>query len=150
MRIVNDLVREYAPELATEAIGTKGKVQMPRRSLTFLPNHPPIIRIDSFRGNERKLEYDESLITGCELVNDTTDDANVQLQIDMRHEEGTFKIQSQNIISTRPLILRKEIDIPLVDFEENTDKPGEYIATAILADSEGKRAPQTIIYLLPA
>lgn len=137
VRIVNDLVKEYAPELATEAIGIKGKVSNAEKKSNVSSKSPPLIRIDSFRGNERKLEYDQSLITGCELVNDTIDDANVQLQIDVGHEEGPSKFNAKYNIKLVHNI-RKEIDIPLVDFEENIDKPGEYIATAILVDSTGE------------
>ena len=33
---------------------------------------------------------------------------------------------------------RKGIDIPLVDFQEHVDKPGEYKATAVLASAKGE------------
>ncbi len=137
VRIVNDLVREYAPELATEAIGPKGKDLNSKKKPHDPPKPPPTVRIDSFRGNDRKLEYDQSLITACELVNDTTDDVDVQLQIDISHEEGSPKFNAKYNIKLAHNT-RKEIDIPLVDFEEDADKPGEYIATAILGDSAGK------------
>jgi hypothetical protein len=69
VRIVNDLVREYAPELASEVTGLRGK--KPDNQPPPPSKPPPPVRIDTFRGNARKLEYDESLITECELINDT-------------------------------------------------------------------------------
>jgi len=137
VRVVNDLVREYAPELTTEAIGPKGKDLDSKKKPHDSTKSPPTIRIDSFRGNDRKLEYDQSLITACELVNDTTDDADVQLQIDIRHEEGSSKFNAKYNFKLAHNT-RKETDIPLVDFEEGIDQLGEYIARAILGDSKGE------------
>jgi hypothetical protein len=133
VRIVNDLVREYAPELATEVTGPSGK--KPRKPEPPKPP-PPLIRIDTFRGNARKLEYDESLITECELINDTSDEAKVLLQLEIRHEEGDLKFNPKYNIQLASNT-KKGIDIPLVDFQENVDKPGEYKATAVLIDSSG-------------
>jgi len=135
VRIVNDLVREYAPELVAEVTGRSGDkepVENPygKRSI-------PDIRIDTFRGNARKLEYDESLITECELVNDTDNAAKLQLKIEIRYEEGYLKFNPRYKI-----VLDgnkgERIDIPLVDFQENIDKPGEYNATAVLEDGKGQ------------
>ncbi len=131
--IVNNLVREYAPELAAEVTGSGGKKPDPK-------NHrekrtPPPIRIDTFRGNARKLEYDESLITECELVNDTDNAAELQLKIEIRHEEGDLKFNPRYTI-VLDSNKRERIDIPLVDFQENIDKPGEYKATAVLENAE--------------
>jgi hypothetical protein len=134
VRIVNDLVREYAPELAMEATGPGGKKPKPEEHKT---KQPPEIRIDTFRGNARKLEYDESLITECELINDTTDEVKVLFQMEIRHEEGDLKFNPKYTIKLAPNT-PKGIDIPLVDFQENIDKSGEYKATAVLTDSSGK------------
>ncbi|MBM4446331.1 MAG: hypothetical protein FJ023_03135 [Chloroflexi bacterium] len=133
VRIVNDLVREYAPELAMEATGPGGKKPKPEEHKT---KQPPEIRIDAFRGNARKLEYDESLITECELINDTADEAKVLFQMEIRHEEGDLKFNPKYTIQLAPNA-RKGIDIPLVDFREIIDKSGEYKATAVLTDSSG-------------
>jgi hypothetical protein len=133
VRIVNDLVREYAPELAMEATGPGGKKPKPEEHKTKQPSE---IRIDTFRGNARKLEYDESLITECELINDTADEAKVLLQMEIRHEEGALKFNPKYTIQLASNT-RKGIDIPLVDFQENIDKPGEYKAIAVLTDSDG-------------
>jgi len=134
VRIVNDLVREYAPELAAEVSGPRGKkpdIVNPRP-----PKPIPPIRIDTFRGNARKLEYDESLITECELVNDTDNEAILSLQIEIKYEDGDLKSNPKYTIKLDDNA-RKRIDIPLVDFQESVDKPGEYIATAVLKDGEG-------------
>lgn len=133
VRIVNDLVREYAPELAAEVTGPGGiKPPKPPRP----PKPPPPIRIDTFRGNARKLEYDESLITECELINDTLDEVQITLQIQITHEEGDLKFNSKYTIKLDDNA-RRRIDIPLVDFQEGIDKPGEYKATAILVNGAG-------------
>jgi len=135
VQIVNDLVREYAPELASEAIGSRGKkpdTKNPREK-----EEPSPVRIDTFRGNARKLEYDESLITECELVNDTAAEAKISLQIEIKHEEGDLKFNPKYTIKLDDNA-RKRIDIPLVDFQEGVDKPGEYSATAVLKDEGGK------------
>jgi len=136
VRIVNDLVREYAPELASEAVGPKGK--KPEKGEPTPPKPPPPpIRIDTFRGNERKLEYDESLITDCELINDTTDKVEIRLRIEITYEEGDLKFNPKYTINLDGNA-KKKVDIPLVDFEEGVDKPGEYKATAILENTNGQ------------
>jgi len=132
--IVNNLVREYAPELAAEVTGPGGKKPEPKPPRP--PKQAPPIRIDTFRGNARKLEYDESLITECELVNDTDNAAELQLKIEIRHEEGDLKFNPRYTI-VLDSNKRERIDIPLVDFQENIDKPGEYEATAILSNGTG-------------
>jgi len=134
VQIVNDLVREYAPELASEVTRPGGKKPPPPPPP---PPKPPLpIRIDTFRGNARKLEYDESLITECELVNDTADEVQITLQMQVTHEEGDLKFNSKYTIKLDDNA-RRRIDIPLVDFQEGIDKPGEYKATAILANGAG-------------
>ncbi len=134
VRIVNDLVREYAPELAAEATGSGG-----RRKPIESPSEKrevPDIRIDTFWGNARRIEYDQSLITKCELVNDTDTAAKLQLRIEIRHEEGELKFNPKYIITLEGN-KRQGVDIPLVDFQENIDKPGEYKATATLESDKG-------------
>jgi len=132
VQIVNDLVREYAPDLASEAIGSRGKkpnTKNPREKKELSP-----VRIDTFRGNARRLEYDESLITECELVNETMDEVNLLLQIEIKHEEGNLKFNVRYNISLGSS-KRGGINIPLVDFEENIDKPGQYKAAAVLQET---------------
>jgi len=136
VRIVNDLVKEYAPELASDATGSGGKQPDPNKPRPPKPPPPPI-RIDVFRGNARKLEYDESLITECELINDTADEARVLLQMEIRNEEDNLKFNPKYTLQLAHNS-RKGIDIPLVDFQENIDKPGEYKGTAVLANAKGE------------
>jgi hypothetical protein len=133
VRIVNDLVRQYAPELAGEVIrsGGHGKTEGDGKK-----REVPKIRIDTFWGSARKLEYDESLITNCELVNDTDNAAKLQLEMEIRHEEDTRKFNAKYAIDLDGN-KKERIDIPLVDFQENIDKPGEYKATAILTNGAG-------------
>ena len=131
VRVVNDLVREYAPELASDVTGPKGAKPDIANPLPPKPVAP--VRIDIFRGNARKLEYDESLITECELVNDTADEAEIKLQMEISHEEGDVKFDAKYTIKLDDNA-RKRVDIPLVDFQENIDKPGEYKASAVLED----------------
>jgi hypothetical protein len=100
------------------------------------PKPPPPIRIDTFRSNARKLEYDESLITECELINDSVDEVEISLKIEIKHEDGDLKFNPKYTIRLDDNA-RKRIDIPLVDFQEGIDKPGEYNATAVLRDGEG-------------
>jgi hypothetical protein len=132
--VVNNLVKEYAPELATGVIRPGGK---PEGGEPRPPKPPEPIRIDIFRGNARKLEYDESLITECELVNDTNKEANLQLKIEVRHEEGDLKFHPRYTV-VLGANKREKVNIPLVDFQEGIDKPGEYVATGILQDEAGK------------
>jgi len=142
--IVNNLVREYAPELAAEVTGPGGGKKPVEKPYGKRPL--PDIRIDTFRGNARKLEYDESLITECELVNDTDNAAKLQLKIEVRHEEGDLKFNPRYTI-----VLdgnkRERIDIPLVDFQENIDKPGEYKATAVLENGKEPHTRSFTFYL---
>lgn len=134
VQIVNNLVREYAPEVVVEVTGPGGRGGRKGKN----PPRPiPQIRIDTFRGNARKLEYDESLITECELVNDTTDEVELLLQIEIGHEEGNLKFNAKYNISLDSS-KRERINIPLIDFEENIDRAGEYKATAVLQDKGGK------------
>ena len=134
VRIVNDLVKEYAPELTTEAIGPDGG-KKPVKHVKSKP--PPPVRVDTFRGNARKLEYDESLITECELLNETGDGVEVSLLLEVKHEEGSMKFSAKYNFHLDEH-LKKKVDVPLVDFDEGLDKAGEYEATAILTNSGGE------------
>lgn len=132
--IVNELVRKYAPEIAGKVTGMGGK-KLDNHEHTP-PKPLPPIRIDTFWGNARKLEYDESLIIECELVNDTDSAAKLQLKIEVKHEEGDLRFNPKYIIALEGN-KRQRVDIPLVDLQENIDKPGEYKATAILEEGAG-------------
>jgi hypothetical protein len=127
--IVNNLVRKYAPELSADLIGSgKGKKSSEN---SYVKRLIPAIRIDTFWGNSRKLEYDESLLIECELVNDTAEKAKLELQVEIVHENGDLKLQVKYNTELEGNS-KKRIDIPLVDFQEVSDKPGEYKAMAVL------------------
>jgi len=136
VRIVNDLVREYAPEVVAEITRPKGRgkkdVENPIGPRPIVP-----IRIDAFRGNARKLEYDGALVTECELVNDTVDEAELLLLIVIEHEGGYSKSNNKYKILMEHNRTRR-IDIPVEDFKENRDEAGEYTATAVLRTKEGE------------
>jgi hypothetical protein len=57
--------------------------------------------------------------------------------LEIRHDEGELKFNPKYTIQLASNT-KKGIDIPLVDFQEHVDKPGEYKATAVLADSSGE------------
>jgi hypothetical protein len=57
--------------------------------------------------------------------------------VEVRHEESDLKLNIRYTI-VLDSNKRQKIDIPLVDFQENIDKPGEYKAAAVL-ESEGEK-----------
>jgi len=124
VKLVNNLVGEYAPELLSG------------------PSHPPIdvpppppLRIGIFRPNQRKFEYNETLLIDCEVVNETEKNRNFLLGVVIKRKGGAEKYKSRyNIDITAKT--RKKIDIPLIDFDESNDKAGEYWAKAILIDPD--------------
>lgn len=117
-KLVNNLIGEYAPELF-------GGPEKPP------PPPPPPVRIDVFRPNQRKFEYNETLLVQCEIANDTNDEKNLLLCFSMRHVNNTEKDRSRYVIKL-PQRSRKKIDIPLIDFDEVKDKAGKYISGAFL------------------
>lgn len=121
-KLVNDLIGEYAPEL----FGGPEKPPPPRP-----PPPPPSVRIDVFRPNQRKFEYNETLLVQCEIANDTNDEKNLLLCLSIRHVNNTEKDRSRYVIKL-PQRSRKKIDIPLIDFDETKDKAGKYISGAFL------------------
>ncbi|MDO8751738.1 MAG: hypothetical protein Q7K03_11465 [Dehalococcoidia bacterium] len=135
VRLVNRLISEYAPELAAEVTGPGGGRKSGKNPKE--PRSLPNIRIETFTGNARKLEYDESLITECELLNDTAGQAKLQLQIEIKHGQGDlkFNVRYKVILESSS---QERVNIPLVDFDVTRDKPGEYKASAVLEDGEGK------------
>lgn len=131
-KIVNDLVAQYAPELAGKF--RTGPVIGPQPPSPPPPPKPPL-RIDIFRGNARKFEYNETLITDCELVNELEDKKEVHLEIAVKHKEGTRKFHSKYnfVLSSGE---RKKVDVPLIDFKEGEDKAGEYRAVGVLKNTK--------------
>jgi len=123
VKLVNNLVGEYAPELFS---GPKPPPPQP-------PLPPPPVRIGVFRPNQRKFEYNETLLIDCEVVNETEGDRNLSLQIIVKHKDGIKKYKSKYNLDIAAKT-RKKIDIPLIDFDEGEDKPGEYHGKATLSD----------------
>lgn len=121
-KLVNDLIGEYAPELF-------GGPEKPPPHPP--PPTPPSVRIDVFRPNQRKFEYNETLLVQCEIANDTNDEKNLLLCLSIGHVNNTEKDRSRYVIKL-PQRSRKKIDIPLIDFDEAKDKAGKYISGAFL------------------
>ena len=131
VKLVNDLVSEYAPELLTgpQAKGGKGhEVKKPVNTRKVPP-----VRIDIFRPNQRKFEYNETLIINCEIANDTDNKKNLYFKIFIWDPDGREKHPSRYELSI-PAHSRKKIDIQLIDFDDKNDRAGEYIAEGILED----------------
>jgi hypothetical protein len=132
VKLVNSLIEQYAPELLSgpQARGGKPEREGPHPG----PGNPrpkPPIRIDVFRPNQRKFEYNETLIIECDVVNETDEQKELLLEITLEHAEGAQKHNSRyNVIVANHA--RKKVDLPLIDFDENTDNAGEYSATAVL------------------
>jgi len=128
VRLVNDLIGEYAPELLT---GTEHKPTPP-------PPPPSPMRIDVFRPNQRKFEYSETLVIQCEIVNETGKEEELILKLRIEHDDGNEKHKSRYDLKI-PQQSRKKIDVPLIDFDEKKDKPGKYLSQATLENnSAGK------------
>lgn len=152
---VNTLVSMYAPEVSDDVIARGGK----RTQMTLPPeitggiNEPPTnlpdidkshtdilkslkpIRISSFLGNQRKVEYDENLIVKTSIINETSDDVRLQFDIFIKHANGNMKLKKTFHIEANPNSITK-IEPIIVDFDENRDNPGEYKAIATLKHVE--------------
>lgn len=128
VKLVNNLIREYAPELFS---GPTKPTQPP-------PPLPPPVRICVFRPNQRKFEYNETLLIDCEVVNETQSDRSLLLRVAVKHKDGPEKYKSRYNIEIAGKT-RKKTDIPLIDFDESKDKVGEYRGEAILFDPDSKK-----------
>jgi len=156
VKLVNDLVREYAPELLTGSSAKGGKREEPtpvgplkpiestepREPEPIESPEPPVepreilpVRIDVFRPNQHKFEYNETLVIGCEIANDTRNAKNLLFKLTIIHANGTEKHNSRYTLSI-PAESRKKIEIQLIDFDENKDNPGKYIAGGNLFDKD--------------
>jgi len=127
VRLVNDLISEYAPEL----LGGPDKPPPPP------PKPLPLIRIDVFRPNQRKFEYNETLKIQCEVANETDNEKELMLRVNIKHNDGTEKHKSRYDLKI-PSQSRKKIDIPLIDFDETHDQPGKYFSEGLLEGSKEK------------
>ena len=129
VKLVNDLVREYVPELLTGPLAKGGKREEHKEPDG--PREVPPVRIDLFRPNQHKFEYNETLVIDCEIANDTSNEKNLLFKFNITHANGTEKHKSRYTLSI-PAESRKKIDIQLIDFEEEKDNVGKYIAGGIL------------------
>ena len=127
-KIVNELFAQYAPELADSS---KGKIA--REKEPSPPPLKPLLRIDIFRGNAKKFEYNESLKIECEIVNETDSKKELYFYLEIIHKSGSLKYKAKYIIKIEPMG-RYSLNIPLIDFEETSDKKGKYRAEGLLKD----------------
>lgn len=133
VKLINKLVYEYAPELSEGGPAPGGRK---RPSGSPKPPKPKSsIRIDKFAPNERKIEYGESLITDCGIVNETSNKETLTLTVKIYHAKTEDKKYAEKFIFELVASSRKTINIPLLDFDKKTDKPGGYIGEAILKSS---------------
>jgi len=133
VKLVNDLVSEYAPELLVGPPAKGGKGKEPREPVE--PREVLPVRIDLFRPNQHKFEYNETLVIDCEIANDTGDKKNLLFKLTITHAEGTEKHNSRYALNI-PAESRKKIDVQLIDFDEEKDKTGEYTAEGILINED--------------
>jgi len=133
VKLINKLVYEYAPELSEGEPAPGGRKRPPGPPTPPKPKSP--IRIDKFAPNERKIEYGESLITDCGIVNETSNKETLSLTIRIYFAKTEDKKYGDKFNFELAASSRKTIDIPLLDFDKKTDKPGKYIAEAILKSS---------------
>lgn len=130
---------DKAGKYIAEAILKIRKKEIDRRRFDFYlheepPSKPPKppIRIESFRPNERKLDYGETLIIDCGVVNEKRDKKDLAIIIKVYHEKSGNKKYNEKFEFELAGLSRKTIDVPLLDFDKKTDKPGRYIGEAIL------------------
>ena len=106
------------------------------------PSLPDPIRISSFLGNQRKVEYDENLVVKTAVMNETDDDVRLQLSIFIKHTNGIMKLKKTFNIEAHNKSITK-IEPLIVDFDEKKDNSGEYKAIATLKNLEdSKRLPK--------
>jgi len=118
--LVNNLIGDYAPELLS------GPDSPP-------PPPPPrlLLRIGVFRPNQKKFEYNDTLLIDCEVINETGKDHDLSLNIKVQHKSGDEKFKSRYNLAIA-LKTRKKVDIPIIDFDERRDQSGRYRGEAVL------------------
>jgi len=131
IKAINNLVRQYAPDLleTEKTLGgvTEGGISPPPK---------PLIRIDSFFGDQRVLKFDQSLRVTCEIVNETENSEDLELTFIVKNKKGNVKVKERFEFSLDSF-KRTKIHIPLIDFNEGSDEKGEYIAKGVLSDKLG-------------
>jgi len=133
VKLINKLVYEYAPELSEGEPAPGGRKRQSGPLTSPKPKSP--IRIDKFAPNERKIEYGESLITDCGIINETPSKETLTLAVRIYHTKTEDKKYTEKFNFELAASSRKTINIPLLDFDKKTDKPGKYIAEAVLKSS---------------
>jgi len=135
VKLVNELINEYAPELLTGVRKPSGPG--PEEPGPHEPRDKPPLRIDLFRPNQRKYEYNETLLAECEIMNETDQKEDLILKFSIKNPEGLEKHGSKYSIFV-PSQTRKKVDIQLIDFNSDIDQPGEYTAIGELINPKNK------------
>lgn len=137
-RFSNKLINQFIPELAEGELAPGGV----KGSTVNKPNNPPKpkdpIRIVSFGPNKRRIEYGDTLVTDCGVINETSTKVDLILSFKVFHEvTNDLKFSSKYLLQLNKHS-RKTIDIPLLDFDKKSDKSGKYIAEVILKTSNNE------------
>lgn len=125
-----------------EAVLRNKNEEVDRRRFDFYVNEEPptvivkSIRIESFSPNIKKIDYGETLIVDCSVVNETNNKENLTISIKICHEGSGNKKYNENLHFELNGLNRKTIDMPLLDFDEKNDKAGKYIGEAVLKRQE--------------
>lgn len=136
VKLINKLVYEFIPELS-EGNLNPGPSPGPRPPGPPKPPKPKSpIRIEQFAPNTRRVEYGDTLITNCGVVNETSDEEILVLVVKIYHEQTGNKKYNEKFTFELPASNRKTVNIPLLDFDKNADKPGKYIGEAVLKYKE--------------
>lgn len=135
VRLTNRLINQYIPELVEGEIAPGGIKQNGRDSKVEIKPKKPI-RIASFEPSDRKIEYGDTLVTDCSVINETSVMINLFLSFKVFHSEEVYTKHSSRYSFSLGRQSRKNIDIPLLDFDKKLDMPGKYIAEALLKDSD--------------
>jgi len=132
VRLINKLIYEYATELS-EGEPAPGGIK---------PNNPPPsppspkikgpLRIDRFTSNDRKIEYGETLVTDCGIINETSNKETLILSVKIYNAKNEYKKYSEKFEFDLPASSNKTIDVPLLDFDKETDESGKYVGEAVL------------------
>lgn len=117
VKLINKLVYEYAPELS-EGEPAPGGRKTPSGSRLTPPKPKSPIRIDKFAPNDRKIEYSESLITDCGIINETSNKETMSLVVKIYHEKAEGKKYTDKFDFELVGSSRKTINIPLLDFDK--------------------------------
>lgn len=136
VRLSNKLINQFLPELAEGEIAPGG-VKPSSHATDIIPYPKKPIRIVSFEPSQRKIDFGDTLVTDCGVINETSERLELLLTFRVIHEEsGNIKHNSKYSFVLNKQS-RKSVDIPLLDFDKNIDQSGKYIAEATLKGSDG-------------